>query len=89
MISEKWIVGSEYDEKLFQALKSSLVALGFMLDSKWDAIVGSQDITSWKLVNSKGELTIESETYIGLSVTGTASLVQELKQQFSKHFPNH
>ena len=82
MMTEKWVVGPEYDEQLFRRLGAVLQSMGFNLGSKWDGIGGSQDIFHWELKSSDGSLVIESETYMGLSVEGAAGLVQRVRQQF-------
>jgi hypothetical protein len=82
MVKEKWVVGPECDEQLFRRLGAVLKSMGFNLDSKWDGIGGSQDISHWELSSPDGLLVIESETYVGLSVEGAAELVQRVRQQF-------
>jgi hypothetical protein len=82
MVTEKWVVGPEHDEQLFRRLGTVLKSMGFNLDSKWDGISGSQDISHWELKSPDGSLFIESETYVGLSVEGAAELVHRIRQQF-------
>jgi hypothetical protein len=82
MVTEKWVVGPEYNEQLFRRLGAVLKSMGFNLGSRWDGIGGSQDIFHWELKSLDGSLVIESETYIILSVEGTSELVQRVRQQF-------
>ncbi|MDD1622059.1 MAG: hypothetical protein LUQ11_11315 [Methylococcaceae bacterium] len=82
MVKEKWVVGPEYDEQLFRRLGAVLKSMEFCLDSEWDGISGSQDISHWELKSPASSLVIDSETYMSLSVEGTAELVQRVRQQF-------
>jgi len=83
MKNEQWLVGAEHDEKLFDALGASLRALGYSLSSKSWGVGGSQEISNWVVNGPKGKLTVEAETYIGLSVTGDTNLVNEVRQHFN------
>lgn len=82
MAIEHWVVGPEYDAQLFRRLGAVLKCMEFNLDSKWDAIAGSQDVSHWELKSPAGSVVIESETYIGLYVEGPSDLVQRIRQQF-------
>jgi hypothetical protein len=82
MILERWEIGSEIEEQLLAHLGTILKSMGFVLSDGWNAIAGSQDISQWQVTSAEGTLTIESETYIGLSVTGPAELIRRVRQQF-------
>ncbi len=82
MSVETWVVGSETDSKLFHKLGNALKSCGYVINEDWSGIGGSQEISHWELSNPKGDLVIESETYIGISVQGNKSLVHELKAAF-------
>jgi hypothetical protein len=86
MQAEKWVVGDEYDEVIFARLKRALSDLQYVVRERWDGVAGSQDIQHWTVVSPKGQLTIESETYVGLSVEGSSSLIAELKAQYEQTF---
>jgi hypothetical protein len=87
MSADHWVVGSEYDHAIFERLCAALLALGYRLGSEWNGIGGSQEISHWEVSCPDGSLTVEAETYIGLSVSGPANLVAAVKQQFSKALP--
>ena len=78
----KWIGGDEYDEVAFACLKRALSELHYFIRDQWDGVTGSQDIHRWTAVGPSGRLTIESETYVGLSVEGLSSLVADLQAQY-------
>ena len=83
MSSEHWIVGSEHDHVLFEQLGEALRELGYTLCNEWSGVGGSQDISHWNVLGPNGSLTVESETYIGLSVSGPTELVSAVKQHLS------
>ena len=83
MSSEQWIVGDEYDEALFAALGKALHTLGYVIGERSSGVAGSQEISTWVANGPNGALTIEAETYIGLSVNGDPRLLSELKSQFA------
>jgi hypothetical protein len=82
MTIEHWTVGHEYDEALFERLKSVLRALGYHIDIEWSGVAGSQDISHWEISCPAGTLQIEAETYIGLSITGPVQLVAGIRERF-------
>jgi hypothetical protein len=77
---ERWIVGAEYDVGLFDRLGAILRSLGYQLDSKSYGIGGSQEISQWIASGPKGKLIIETETFIGLSISGPNGLVNEIRE---------
>jgi hypothetical protein len=82
--AEKWVVGEEYDEVAFARLKQALGGLRYIVQDQWNGMAGSQDIQHWTAVGPDGQLTIESETYVGLSVEGASSLIAELQAQYER-----
>lgn len=84
MQSEKWRVGDEYDEVAFARLKRALGDSGYSVRDQWNAVAGSQDIQHWTAVGLGGPLKIESETYVGLSVEGSSSLIADLKAKYEQ-----
>lgn len=90
MSVEVWIVGSETDDSLFKSLGEALRSLGYRLDSEWSAVAGSQDISHWELEGPNGSLVVESETYVGLSVSGSPELLRAIQLEFQRVLPaNH
>ena len=84
MQAKKWVVGDEYDEAAFARLKRALGDLQYSVRDRWTGVAGSQDIQHWTAVSPGGQLTIESETYIGLSVEGLSSLIADLKARYEQ-----
>jgi hypothetical protein len=84
MQAEKWVVGDEYDEAAFVRLKHALSELQYAVRDNWNGVAGSQDIQHWTAAGPGGQLTIESETYVGLSVEGTPSLIADLKARYEQ-----
>jgi hypothetical protein len=84
MQARKWVVGDEYDEVAFARLKQALSDLQYSIRDQWNGVAGSQDIHHWMAVSPAGELTIESETYAGLSVEGLSSLIADLQAQYEQ-----
>lgn len=84
MQAEKWIVGDEYDEAAFARLKRALGNRQYSVRDVWNGVAGSQDIQHWTAVGPGGELIIESETYVGLSVEGPPSLIADLQAQYKQ-----
>ncbi len=80
---EKWLVGDEYDDVALARLRSALLASGYDLGDQWSAIAGSQDISHWETHGPGGSLTIEVETYRGITVEGSSALVSALRAVFS------
>jgi hypothetical protein len=84
MQARKWVVGDEFDQVAFTRLKQALDDLQYSVRDHWDGRAGSQDVRHWAVVCPSGQLTIESETYVGLSVEGPSSLIAELKTQYER-----
>jgi len=74
------VLGPEYDARLREVLKHVFLRLGGKgLGSEW-SVVGSQELERVE-VEVRGErLVIEAETYVGLSITGPAQLVDEVRE---------
>ena len=81
MSSETWVVGPEYDAALLSRLGGVLRSLGYDLESRTSGVGGSQQLSRWEVIGPKGVLVIESETYIGLCVSGPDELLAEVKSK--------
>ena len=79
METAHWIVGAEYDEEALARLGQALRSLGYGLHDEWQGVAGSQDTSHWELSGPHGVLTVESETYVGLSVEGPSRAVDQLR----------
>ena len=72
------VIGSEYDDALFARLVAEIEALGgSILDKEW-SLGGSQEMTIFQIKLPDGEIEAVAETYVGLSLRGTPSLVEQL-----------
>jgi hypothetical protein len=72
------ILGDEFDDLLRGKLVQQLKTMGAILkDHDW-AVVGSQEIDTYLVTIENQELRIESETFVGLSITGASGLVQKI-----------
>jgi hypothetical protein len=80
---EKWIVGDEYDQVALAGLGGALRDSGYELEDQWSAVAGSQDISHWEVRGPSGSLTIEVETYVGITVEGPSALISALRAAFS------
>ena len=75
------VLGAEYDDDLREALKSVLKARGaVVVDSSW-GVGWSHDLESLTVEIDGQTLTIEAETYIGLTITGDDRLVGEIVER--------
>ncbi len=88
MAFEQWLVGSENDDAVFARLVTSLRIHGYALGPEWTAVAGSQDISHWEVSNAFGTLVVESDTYTGLMVSGSAGLIEQLRNEFEVTSPS-
>jgi hypothetical protein len=72
------ILGNEYDQVLRRAIGATLRELGVTeVDEDWE-LGGSQEISTWHVIVGNAPVTIEAETYMGLSISGDAEVVDML-----------
>jgi len=81
---ETWVVGAEHDKALFLALGAALRKLGCTLEDNTWGVAGSQELGRWVLESSLGQIVVEAETYVGLSVSGPIEAVDALRLQMSR-----
>lgn len=79
-IHEKTIIlGPEYDERLRAALREVIVQLGgSSRKHDWGA-AGSQEVEIIEANVEGHRLVVEAETYVGLSISGPAELVDRIR----------
>jgi hypothetical protein len=82
-VKKKIVLGSEHDESLRQALLDCLAALGADIAARQWGLGGSQIIDTTKVTIGKDLLVVETETYVGLSVSGEARLVDRIAAQLA------
>lgn len=74
----KIILGDEYDDVVRDALRTVLVRSGAVgIDETW-GIGGSQEIEVLVIRIGSDLVTIEAETFIGLTVTGPKAVVEDI-----------
>lgn len=73
-------LGDEFDMKLWEALKSVLGELGGKICEKKWGIGGSQEMETFFVELEGSLIRIESETYIGVTVSGSLPLIQKVQR---------
>jgi hypothetical protein len=86
-LKKKLIVGEEYDEALRHAVMAELAALGATIEAQQWGLGGSQIIHTTKLRLGKDTLVVESETYVGLSLSGPARVVDRVVDRVASSLP--
>lgn len=71
-------LGPEHDEATREALRSALASLNATSAGTSWGVGGSQEIETSQVLVGGSPLTIESETYIGLTITGEEQLVDTI-----------
>ena len=81
---DKLVVGTEHDEALFERLGDTLLSLGYHPDpsNTWHGMAGSQEISHFEFTSPRGKLTVQAETYMGLSISGPTELISEIRAYF-------
>jgi hypothetical protein len=75
------VLGNEFDDSLRGKLMDVLRELGAVALRGSDRFVaGSQDVEELDVVINGRSLHIEAETYVGLSITGPADLVEQVRR---------
>lgn len=72
------VLGAEHDDVLFARLVAALQKKGATRRSGEHFVVGSQELDLFEVDISGDLVKVESETFMGLSITGPAELVEEL-----------
>jgi hypothetical protein len=75
------VLGDEFDDSLRQKLMDVLRKLGALQSSGGDRfVVGSQDLEELEVTIDGRSLRVEAETYVGLSISGPADLVEQVRR---------
>ena len=83
MAVETWVVGAEFDVSLQRALGAALRNLGYVLDDESWGVGGSQELRRWVVDAPLGQLVVEAETYVGLSISGPATAVSAVRRKMA------
>lgn len=79
-MTKTMILGQERDQNLRDTLMEVLRQLGASIVSRNRAVAGSQEIETVVLQLAGKEITIEAETYVGLSITGDEKVINEVSE---------
>lgn len=77
-------LGAEHDRKLWGSLESALKGIGAKQSRKSWGVGGSQELIDQHWIADGQTLTVESETYIGLTLSGPDYLVEKVATLVSK-----
>lgn len=79
------VLGDEFDDSLRAKLMDVLRGLGAVQSGGSDRfVVGSQDLENLDVLIDGRSLHIEAETYVGLSISGHADLVERVRRLVSQ-----
>jgi hypothetical protein len=81
---DRWNIGPENDRELVEKVRRLLKDIGYKEADSWNGIGGSQKITHIEYLGHGGRLTLETETYIGLTLQGPAGLVASIREKFEE-----
>lgn len=84
MINESIVIGNEYDEKLIKSLFLTLQEIGAVKKDESPALVGSQDYYLARYEVNNLILTVEIETYIGVTLSGPSNVVREISNKLKR-----
>ena len=82
-MKKKLILGDEYDEALRHKLMDALAGLSATIEAHQWGLGGSQIIQTTKVLLGKDLLVVECETYVGLSLSGPARVVDRVAAMVS------
>jgi hypothetical protein len=87
-LSKTVVLGREYDRDLRDVVIGVLREQGATSrDSSW-GVAGSQELATLEADLDGHTIVVEAETYIGLSITGEADLVDRLAALVRRRSPN-
>lgn len=75
------ILGREFDPELRKSVMDTVRQLGATIEAQDSVVAGSQEIDTVVVVIAGREVTIEAETYIGLSVTGDKEIIDRIAER--------
>ena len=75
------ILGPEYDQHLRATVMEVMRQLGASIESRNWSVAGSQEIETVQAQLAGNAITIEAETYIGLSITGEENMINEISKR--------
>lgn len=69
------ILGPEHDPVVKNALRQVLIGMGAEEGERQWGVAGSQEVSTMRYIVGGQSLSVEAETYIGLSITGDGETV--------------
>jgi hypothetical protein len=75
VVQKRVILGKEHDVELRNAVIHALRQLDATLTDKSWAVGGSQEVETLQVSLAGRTVTVEAETFVGLSITGATDLV--------------
>lgn len=79
------VLGAEYDQALRRRLLDVLRSLGAKPTNQSFEVGGSQELQTLTALVGSRTIRVESETYIGLTITGDPELVEEVAARVHGH----
>jgi len=78
------VLGDEYDQQLRTAIMQVMLQLGAVLENRNWVVAGSQEVETflWQLAGQA--ITVEAETYMGLSISGDENTINDIAQRVSQ-----
>lgn len=73
-------LGPEYDDALRAAVVAAVREMGGELLSQTSGVAGSQDLAIATVRIGGASVTIEAETFVGISISGEATVVDALAE---------
>jgi len=75
------ILGPEWSSDVVSVLRRAVHALGGTMTQPSHFVAGSQEIITYQLDLPDGRLVAEAETFVGLSISGPAALVHQVRSR--------
>ena len=79
------VLGKEYDRRIWSALREVFQRLGAVEGKESWGLAGSQEIQSFSATIEGRTVSVEAETYIGISVTGPKELIEAIARMVNLH----
>lgn len=78
------VLGDENDQQLRAALVQVMLQLGAVLEKCNWFVAGSQEVETFVWQLAAQDITVEAETYMGLSISGDENTINDIAQRVSQ-----
>lgn len=85
-LTKSTMLGDEFDETLIESIRTVLSFLGAIGDTQEWAVAGSQEIETRTLIIDGARIEIESETFIGITISGKSSAIDRVSELVSVEY---